>query len=422
MSHTIEGVEICSVGMDWPASTGGMTITFENIADAIVAANEDPLICSPRGKLGHYSSLNEGIPMWDPFEQLGDAAPAFGTFRNLRATNDGATLVGDAVDVPDWITAGSYPSRSMESVGNVRTAGGKTYSMVVTGVAWLGTELPAVADLEDLTALIEGGPEMVKQAGSISATTIRQKFHEWCDEEESEAHYWWWARDVRLEPNEVIADDDEGNLFRVPFETDGGESVEFGEPVRVVEQFVDAKAATAFSRPKERLENKVAASVADHEQEEGNMDQDQVQDLPATDEDEAVTEEIVEEETSTEEAFAAAEASQVERLSAENAELRERLDRMEAAAVADRRDSRIAEHVAAGRLSPADRDEYRELMDLDEERVERMLASRPASVPVGERGEVVEKEADAEVGVGEDGLLPANVSLLTAAERRRSAR
>lgn len=451
MAHTIKDIEICSVGMSWKAATGETQITFENIADAIEAANNDPHICTPRGKLGHYSSLNEGIPMWDPFEQIGDAAPAFGTFVNLRSTNNGATLVADAIDVPDWITAGTYPNRSMESAGNVRTPGGKTYSMVVTGVGWLGTELPAVSDLDDLVTLIESGPAAVTsgKALSISTGTIRTEFHKWCDS--SEDTYWWWARDIRVGPTEVIADDDSGGLYRIPFTTDGGSAIEFGEPVKVIEQFIDSPASeepaaalsargclvASFSRPHSELDERkkkkkaVATLASSPEDKEKDMDHDEAQELP---EDQGAGPEAIEEDTEdlgtetedeqveVEDPIAAAERRRVDRLEKENLALKARLDKRDADDIAARRDSKIAAHVAAGRLSPADRDEYRSLMDLDEERVDNILASRPASVPVGERGEIPDREGGSSLKTGEDGLLPENVSLLTSAERARLAR
>lgn len=483
--HDISDIEICSVGMDWQAGTGVMSITFENIADAIAAANDDPHICTPRGKLGHFSALNDGIPMWDPFEMIGDAAPAFGTFTNLRATNEGATLVGDAINVPDWITAGTYPNRSMESVGNVKTPGGKTYSMVVTGVGWLGEHLPAVQDLEDLVALIDGGPKSmttkaaanrthegdsvtgVPGAASISTSLIRSEFHNWCDDENNGADantYWWWARDIRVDPDEIIADDDEGGLFRIPFKTDGTSAVTFQTPVKVIEQFTDhpvsaAKAATApvrvlasFTRPTKRMDDKqVAASADDPDTKESNMDPKVHELLTAQgiDPDKATEEQITaataeaeaapeadptatddkpepvvddEPEPPSTDPIAAAEAKRYAKLEADNAALTARLDKRDSDETAARRDSRIAAHVGTGRLSPADRDEYRALMDLDEDRVEGILASRAITVPVGERGEVVDRDGGDAFSAGDDGLLPANVSLLTAAERARMAK
>jgi hypothetical protein len=277
---TLPDIEIISVGMEWAASTGPHTVTFENIADAIAAANDDPHIQVPRVKLGHWSTLNDGIPMWEPFAALGDAEPAFGQVVNLYATNDGATLMGTPVEVPDWLRSSapsSFPNRSAETVPDIVTPAGKRYSMVVTAVSFLGTGLPAVQDLEDLQRVIEGGPDAVTTAqsataaakppdqegtlpqtpaaASVSTSTIRERFnYEWAENSDNGAvdengdplsTYWWWARDLRVDPDEVIADDDEGNLWAVPYSTDGADAVTFGPPVRVRETYVPVAAAAA---------------------------------------------------------------------------------------------------------------------------------------------------------------------------------
>jgi hypothetical protein len=50
---------------------------------------------------------------------------------------------------------------------------------------------------------------------------------------------------VWVDPNQVIADDDEGHLFRVPFTTDDNGNVTFGDPVRVMQEFRDLPAVAA---------------------------------------------------------------------------------------------------------------------------------------------------------------------------------
>jgi len=67
--------------------------------------------------------------------------------------------------------------------------------------------------------------------------------------------YWWWPRAAWTDPNELIVDDDEGSLWRVPFSSNEDQEVTFEEPVRVLQQFVDAPAtasAAAFSMHRER--------------------------------------------------------------------------------------------------------------------------------------------------------------------------
>lgn len=282
--RTVTGVEIATVGMDWPASTGAYTCTFEHLADAMEAANSDPHVMSPRLKLGHTSQLNGELNevAHDPFADLGDGAPAFGRVVNLRLENGGAVLVGDFIEVPAWLAdamPSAYPSRSTEVRLMYTTEGGKQYSAVITAVALLGPFEPAIKDLDDLERLLIQGPEstaavaaatpeegrMPEIDASVATGTIRERFNfDWAVSEPVEGlnTYWWWARDVRVDPNEIIADDDEGGIWSVSFETDGKDEVTFGEPVRVREEFVpvSASATAVIAARNERSDQRVLAS------------------------------------------------------------------------------------------------------------------------------------------------------------------
>lgn len=158
--QVLPGVELCTVGMDWTAQTGPVSITLEHVVDAMVAGNDDPHIRPARVKLGHgVQLLDNDLGKYDPHWE---GQPAFGSVANLRLENDGAVLVGDLVEVPDWLAEAApsaWPSRSVEAVWNVQTEGGKRYSMVLTAVALLGPFAPAVADLEDLQRLLTDGPD-----------------------------------------------------------------------------------------------------------------------------------------------------------------------------------------------------------------------------------------------------------------------
>ena len=270
---TVTGVEIATVGMEWRASTGPFTCTFEHLADAMTAANDDPHIQIPRLKLGHTSEINGEMRTVDPFAALGDGAPAFGAVTNLRLENSGAVLVGDYIEVPEWLAdalPSAYRNRSMECRQMVTTDGGKQYSAVISAVALLGPVIPAISDLADLERfLIEGPGDDVLNAASetpeegrmtptaelsIATGTIRERFNfDWATSEPIDGldTYWWWCRDVRVDPMEIIADDDEGGCWSVPFTTDGKDEVTFGEPVKVREEFVPINASVG----------KVAASV-----------------------------------------------------------------------------------------------------------------------------------------------------------------
>jgi hypothetical protein len=280
--RTIVGVEIATVGMEWHASSGDHSVTFENLAAAVTAANDDPHIVVPRVKIGHTSEVNGELSVVNPFSALGDAEPAFGRYVNLRLTNNGATLIGDWIEGPEWLVdaaPSAYPGRSMEARTDIVTEGGKRYSMVIVAVSLLGPIEPAIKDLEDLERFLIEGPTNVTTAAtrpeedgmseqvdaSVSAATIRERFNfDWATSEPIDGMdtYWWWARDVRVDPNEVIADDDEGNCWSIPYETDGKDGITFGEPVKVREEFVPvtASATSVVANFRERKEQRVLAS------------------------------------------------------------------------------------------------------------------------------------------------------------------
>lgn len=101
---------------------------------------------------------------------------------------------------------------------------------------------------------------------SVDVSVVRQRFNfEWAMDPDNGADqdtYWWWACSVRVDPSEVIAADEEGNLWSVPFSTDGADEVTFGTPVRVRETFVpvEAAAGAAASEVVARRTQRVLAS------------------------------------------------------------------------------------------------------------------------------------------------------------------
>lgn len=252
---TIPDVELVTVGMDWPGANGPLTFTFEHLADA-EAAIADPHIRLPRIKIGHSDPrFWDGIPDHDPFY---DGEPAFGQVANLRLVNDGAVLVGDFIEVPAWLAEAmpsSYPSRSIEGAyldgrWDVTTPGEKHYSFVLTAVAALGVYLPAVEDLEDLQRVLTSGEGLVVTGGAATAgriegvkpearadidKVIRTFYAEVADGDA----YWHWVRSVWTDPNELIVDDDNGGLYRLPFNSADDQTISFGDPVEVLETFVD---------------------------------------------------------------------------------------------------------------------------------------------------------------------------------------
>jgi hypothetical protein len=102
---------------------------------------------------------------------------------------------------------------------------------------------------------------------SVDTGTIRQRFnYDWATDSDNGADqdtYWWWARSIRVDPNEVIADDDEGGIWSIPFTTDGTDDVTFGTPVRVAETFIPVQAGegAAATAVVQRRRQRVAASA-----------------------------------------------------------------------------------------------------------------------------------------------------------------
>lgn len=136
--RTIEGVELARTGT-YRLSTGEQTFTRDHLSSAVTAAEAG---AAPRLRIGHID------PRFD-----GD--PAIGSVKNLRLDQDGDLLVGDLVDVPEWLAENLpaiYPGRSIEAKVTEDT-------MRLTGLALLGVTAPgidALADLERLVAATGG--------------------------------------------------------------------------------------------------------------------------------------------------------------------------------------------------------------------------------------------------------------------------
>ncbi|WP_288797858.1 hypothetical protein [uncultured Arsenicicoccus sp.] len=144
---TIDDVELVATGT-WNASTGRATITRDDLA-AILAAHDDGLVDHAPIKLGHTSTLNDGI---------GEGNPAYGWAipRRIEDRPDGTSVLrGDLAGVPaklaDAIPHG-YRRRSAEIAFNARAHTGKKYRAVLTGLAVLGVAAPAVKTLADVLA------------------------------------------------------------------------------------------------------------------------------------------------------------------------------------------------------------------------------------------------------------------------------
>jgi hypothetical protein len=271
---TVPNVELATVGV-WYTSTGVWDCTPEQLADC-VRAQDDPTFRTAVLKVGHQDGR---------FNASADGEPGVGRVTNLRLSPDGLTLLGDLTGVPAWlaeIIPSAYPSRSIEMNLDVVTATGQTYAGVLTGLALLGVTAPAIESLADVAALYEQPtavdawvsaravaasmqpavrwpplpdlstpmtnptdgdpmpaptvPDTVRAAASID--TLRTAFYDWVQTQEGDATIldrWAWICDVWTDA--VVADDDDGHLWRTPYtEADG--VFTFGTPTRVTITYV----------------------------------------------------------------------------------------------------------------------------------------------------------------------------------------
>jgi hypothetical protein len=284
---TVPNIEILEVGEQWELSTGPVDFTPEQLIAAI-ESQQDPAVRTPVLKLGHVDPRFDG-------------QPSFGRLQNLRLTNNGNTLVADAVGVPLWLAkcmASAYPRRSIEGAFNVTTRTGNTWGLVLTGLSLLGDMYPGVETLEDLELLWGSAPPPlypVNDVDELAATGpyfrgIKQEDHMGADwlrrkkdtttvqaaaqsiaaaaslDDVRQAYYeslgpaqtWWWIREIQVNPLSLIVDDDEGSLWQVPVTVDGSDNIAFGDPVEVKVEYV---AAGSHRQPGQLL----AASYAEPE-------------------------------------------------------------------------------------------------------------------------------------------------------------
>lgn len=135
----LTGKELARPGR-WKLSTGEQEFTDQMLRDAadFYAATGGQGI--PIG-LGHNDTRFDGDP-------------TFGRVTNIRYTQDerGPVLLGDLVDLPEWLAAAAptrWPFRSVEGFVGFEYRGRK-YGMALTRLALLGATPPAVMDLAAL--------------------------------------------------------------------------------------------------------------------------------------------------------------------------------------------------------------------------------------------------------------------------------
>jgi hypothetical protein len=243
-------VPILEVGT-FPLSTGETTFTLDDL-QGVIASQDDPHVPSARLKVGHWGG--------DEPENLVTFAeePVFGTLQNYEL--DEMTLYADIAGVPSWfdgIWATAFPNRSIEGLFNFKANSGKTYPLVLSALSLLGVSMPGVSTLPDLAALYttedvpdgvvlanyKGGKPVPRLDAAVSVEQLRRDFY---DNVAAGDQLWWWVREVQLEPQQVICDSDDGDLYRIPY-TLAGDSIEWGDPqeVKIVYEDVAAAAGAA---------------------------------------------------------------------------------------------------------------------------------------------------------------------------------
>lgn len=238
--------------MEWPAMTGNITITREDLVDCAAAAMDDPGVPNPRLKLTqkedtHGQAITE---------------PSFGTVTNLRFDESEQTLYGDIEGVPAWlaeILPFAYPSRSVEIYWGVTTTTGGQWKAVLGAVQLLGVEWPGCTTLADLplyygdkkpetvelvfdqvpattAAALKGGDQVGKDTKlSVAVEDVRRSYYDVLDDQ---GNYSWWIKQVLLDPNQLVVENEwEGDLFLVDFSIDGDE-ITFEEPEKVKVEYV----------------------------------------------------------------------------------------------------------------------------------------------------------------------------------------
>lgn len=140
------GVELARPGV-WQLSNGSREFTPQMLRDAADF---------------HAASGGQKIPLgFGHRDDRFDGDPAWGWLTNVRYAEDdtGPVLVGDLVDLEDWVHAAApsrWPHRSIEGVMGVKFQD-REYGLVLTRLALLGATppgMPALKSLSDLRQLV----------------------------------------------------------------------------------------------------------------------------------------------------------------------------------------------------------------------------------------------------------------------------
>lgn len=220
---------------------------------------------------------------------------------------------------------------------------------------------------------------------------------------------WWWIRAIRLDPEELIVDDDEGGLYRVPFSIKGTD-ITFSDPVEVRIEYVDTPADVKADRAQHTLAlfASRAESRPDTPEEVDTMDPTVIRErlglaedasdddvLAAIDAARAPAEPDHEPEPEPSEEPGSEPGSEIpDGMTLIDNETLSQLRQGAEMGVAARRQQVEAERsqllaaaIDDGRIPPSRREHYAALLEADEDGTRQLLASlAPGIIPVDERG------------------------------------
>lgn len=157
------GVELFAVGV-W----NGRRFTIEDLRSIAQTYTRFATVLQIPLKFGHNSE-----------QPMTDGQPAIGWVTNVRVVNQ--KLVGDFINLPDIvfnaIEQQLYGQVSIELDIDV-TYKNNEYPFVLTGVALLGADLPAVNTLQDLHKFLPSktGADVIKAARHFSFTVSKRSF------------------------------------------------------------------------------------------------------------------------------------------------------------------------------------------------------------------------------------------------------